>query len=103
MANVVGQWIGWRWGFVIVAILASLTALSVWLYAPARRGRRQGQSPARAVGPGQGPGVADPGDRGHRLRRHVLRLYLPSRHPAGGDPLLAHRPAGGAGGVRGLA
>ncbi|USQ95793.1 MFS transporter [Caulobacter sp. RL271] len=34
MANVVGQWIGWRWGFVIVAALASLTALSVWLYAP---------------------------------------------------------------------
>lgn len=34
MANVVGQWIGWRWGFVIVAGLAALTALSVWLYAP---------------------------------------------------------------------
>jgi len=34
MANVVGQWIGWRWGFVIVSVLASLTALSVWLYAP---------------------------------------------------------------------
>lgn len=34
MANAVGQWIGWRWGFVIVAALASLTALSVWLYAP---------------------------------------------------------------------
>ncbi|PZR33440.1 MFS transporter [Caulobacter segnis] len=34
MANIVGQWIGWRWGFVIVAILAALTALSVWLQAP---------------------------------------------------------------------
>lgn len=34
LANVVGQWIGWRWGFVIVAVLAALTALSVWLYAP---------------------------------------------------------------------
>lgn len=34
LANVVGQWIGWRWGFVIVSVLASLTALSVWLYAP---------------------------------------------------------------------
>ena len=34
MANLVGQWIGWRWGFVIVAVLASLTALSVWLLAP---------------------------------------------------------------------
>jgi DHA1 family inner membrane transport protein len=34
MANLVGQWIGWRWGFVIVAVLAGLTALSVWLLAP---------------------------------------------------------------------
>ncbi len=34
MANVVGQWVGWRWGFVIVSVLAGLTALSVWLYAP---------------------------------------------------------------------
>ena len=34
LANVVGQWIGWRWGFVIVSVLASLTALAVWLYAP---------------------------------------------------------------------
>lgn len=34
LANVVGQWIGWRWGFVIVAVLAALTALSVWLFAP---------------------------------------------------------------------
>lgn len=34
MANIVGQWIGWRWGFVIVALLAALTALSVWLQAP---------------------------------------------------------------------
>nr|WP_295111993.1 MFS transporter [uncultured Caulobacter sp.] len=34
LANVVGQWIGWRWGFVIVSGLAALTALSVWLYAP---------------------------------------------------------------------
>lgn len=34
LANALGQWIGWRWGFVIVALLASLTALSVWTYAP---------------------------------------------------------------------
>jgi len=34
MANVVGQWIGWRWGFVIVAVLAALTALCVWIHAP---------------------------------------------------------------------
>ncbi len=34
LANVVGQWIGWRWGFVIVAVLAALTATSVFLYAP---------------------------------------------------------------------
>ncbi len=34
LANVAGQVIGWRWGFVIVAVLAALTAASVWLYAP---------------------------------------------------------------------
>ena len=34
LANVAGQVIGWRWGFVIVAVLAALTATSVWLYAP---------------------------------------------------------------------
>jgi DHA1 family inner membrane transport protein len=34
LANVVGQVLGWRWGFVIVAVLAALTATSVWLYAP---------------------------------------------------------------------
>ncbi|RRN64768.1 MFS transporter [Caulobacter sp. 602-1] len=34
LANLVGQVIGWRWGFVIVSVLASLTATSVWLYAP---------------------------------------------------------------------
>jgi len=34
LANVVGQVIGWRWGFVIVSVLASLTALSVYAYAP---------------------------------------------------------------------
>ena len=34
LANVVGQWIGWRWGFVIVAALAALTSASVFVYAP---------------------------------------------------------------------
>ncbi|MEH0198709.1 MFS transporter [Caulobacter sp. CCNWLY153] len=34
LANAVGQWIGWRWGFVIVSALATLTAVSVFLLAP---------------------------------------------------------------------
>ncbi len=34
MANWMGQAIGWRWGFGIVAVLALTTALLVWLYAP---------------------------------------------------------------------
>jgi DHA1 family inner membrane transport protein len=34
LANLVGQVIGWRWGFVIVSVLAALTAVSVYAYAP---------------------------------------------------------------------
>ena len=33
-ANWLGQAIGWRWGFAIVAVLALLTVLLVFLYAP---------------------------------------------------------------------
>jgi len=33
-ANWLGQAIGWRWGFGIVAVLSLLTALLVWLFAP---------------------------------------------------------------------
>ena len=34
LANELGQWAGWRWGFAIVALLALLTALLVRLFAP---------------------------------------------------------------------
>ena len=34
LANVLGQVVGWRWGFALVAALAVLTAVLVTLYAP---------------------------------------------------------------------
>jgi len=34
LANVLGQMIGWRWGFALVAALAVITAVLVTLYAP---------------------------------------------------------------------
>ncbi len=34
LANVVGQWVGWRWGFVIVAALASVTVAMILLFVP---------------------------------------------------------------------
>ncbi len=49
MANVVGQWIGWRWGFVIVAGLAALTATAVYVFAP-RAPADAGASPLRELG-----------------------------------------------------
>ncbi|WP_165184077.1 MFS transporter [Caulobacter soli] len=49
MANVVGQWIGWRWGFVIVAVLAALTATAVYIFAP-RAPADAGASPLRELG-----------------------------------------------------
>jgi DHA1 family inner membrane transport protein len=49
MANAVGQWIGWRWGFVIVAVLAALTATAVFLFAP-RDAAHPDASPLRELG-----------------------------------------------------
>ena len=49
MANVVGQWMGWRWGFVIVAMLAAMTAVAVYLFAP-RAPADAGASPLRELG-----------------------------------------------------
>ncbi|MBO9707194.1 MAG: MFS transporter [Caulobacter sp.] len=49
MANAVGQWIGWRWGFVIVTVIAALTAVSVYLFAP-RDAAHPGASPLRELG-----------------------------------------------------
>lgn len=34
LANLLGQAIGWRWGFALVAVLAALTAVLVALFAP---------------------------------------------------------------------
>ncbi|MCD2325052.1 MFS transporter [Sphingomonas sp. IC-56] len=44
MANWMGQAIGWRWGFALVAVLALLTMLLVWFLAP-------GDKPDRSVSP----------------------------------------------------
>ncbi len=48
-ANALGQAIGWRWGFGVVAILALITAALVWLYAPHDR-PPEGASPLRELG-----------------------------------------------------
>jgi DHA1 family inner membrane transport protein len=48
-ANWTGQALGWRWGFAIVAVLALLTVLLVWLYAP-RDTLQPGASPLRELG-----------------------------------------------------
>lgn len=47
-ANAVGQWIGWRWGFAIVAVLALLTATLVRAFAP-RGDAVPGSSPLREL------------------------------------------------------
>jgi DHA1 family inner membrane transport protein len=49
IANGLGQAIGWRWGFGIVAVLALLTALLVWLFAP-RDPAPADASPLRELG-----------------------------------------------------
>jgi len=49
LANLVGQVIGWRWGFVIVSVLAALTAVSVYAYAP-RVAADADASPLRELG-----------------------------------------------------
>lgn len=48
-ANWTGQVLGWRWGFAIVAALALLTVLLVWLHAPRDR-LQPGASPLRELG-----------------------------------------------------
>ena len=49
LANELGQWAGWRWGFAIVAVLALLTALLVRLFAP-DDAVAEGASPLRELG-----------------------------------------------------
>ncbi|WP_336959787.1 MFS transporter [Sphingobium aquiterrae] len=48
-ANALGQWIGWRWGFGIVALLAMTAVALVWLYAP-RDTPDPNASPLRELG-----------------------------------------------------
>ncbi|MET0137108.1 MAG: MFS transporter [Sphingobium sp.] len=48
-ANALGQAIGWRWGFGVVSVLALLTALLLWLYAP-HDIAPEGASPLRELG-----------------------------------------------------
>lgn len=48
-ANALGQTIGWRWGFGIVALLAGITALLVWRFAPHDR-PPEGAGPLRELG-----------------------------------------------------
>lgn len=49
LANVIGRAVSWRWSFVLVAGVAALTALSVWLTAP-RDGVPEGASWRRELG-----------------------------------------------------
>ncbi len=59
LANVVGQWIGWRWGFVIVAVLAGLAATAVAIFAPpAGAGARGGGGGGSRCPPCRGPPAA---------------------------------------------
>ena len=44
LANVLGQVVGWRWGFALVAVLAVITAVLVTLFAP--RDRPSGEASA---------------------------------------------------------
>ncbi len=39
-ASILGQTIGWRWGFGLVGVLAALTAALIWVHAPREAARR---------------------------------------------------------------
>jgi DHA1 family inner membrane transport protein len=49
LANWMGQAIGWRWGFAVVALLASITMALVWWFAPRDKPARDA-SPLRELG-----------------------------------------------------
>ncbi len=49
LANLLGQAVGWRWGFVLVSGLALITAVLVTLYAP-NDPPQEGASPLRELG-----------------------------------------------------
>lgn len=48
VANWIGQGVGWRWGFGLVAVLATATVILVWLFAP-RDSRHANASPYREL------------------------------------------------------
>ena len=56
-ANWLGQAIGWRWGFGIVAVLSLLTATLVALFAP-HQPPAEGASPLRELGGAEEPASA---------------------------------------------
>ena len=79
-ANWLGQAIGWRWGFAIVAVLSLLTATLVALFAP-HQPPEKGASPLTELAALEQPRRAvDPGHRRHRLWRSFRGLYLSRRH-----------------------
>ena len=49
VANWLGQTLGWRWGFGVVGVLATATAILVWLYVPQDK-PLPGASPLRELG-----------------------------------------------------
>ena len=49
LANLLGQVVGWRWGFAVVAVLAVTTAVLAFVYAPAHKAEA-GASPLRELG-----------------------------------------------------
>jgi MFS transporter, DHA1 family, inner membrane transport protein len=49
LANILGQVVGWRWGFAVVAVLALITVLLVAIFAPQDRAHAQA-SPLRELG-----------------------------------------------------
>jgi DHA1 family inner membrane transport protein len=49
VSNAIGQWMGWRWGFAIVAAVALLTVILVTLFAP-RDGGNPYATPTKELG-----------------------------------------------------
>ena len=49
LANALGQALGWRWGFAVVALLATATAAALWVVAPHDR-PEPGASPLQELG-----------------------------------------------------
>jgi DHA1 family inner membrane transport protein len=94
LANFLGQAVGWRWSFGVVAALGLTAMTMVLIFAPRDTPDPQAQ-PARRVGRPQGAaGLVDPGDRRHRLRRALRRLYLSGLDADGGHRGVRSRRAG---------